>query len=281
MISIIIPAHNEAAVIARSLQTLLTGASPDEFEIIVVCNGCSDNTAEIARRFAPAVRVLETEVPGKTNALNLGDAAAHSFPRIYLDADVLISLEAIRTLAKRLADGDIHAVAPTPVLNVTHCSRLVRAYYAVRSCLPSARQGIGGSGVYALSAAGRARFSLFPNITADDAYVRLQFLPAERATMPYVHSTVYAPRTLKDLLAIRTRIYYGIAELAHRFPETAGNADVSNNRALIGVLKQPTMWTALITYTLVNTIARCRARLRKNGAAVQWTHDQSSRRQVA
>src|SRR5262249_29182479 len=158
-------------------------------------------------------------VPGKTNALNLGDATAQSFPRVYLDADVVVSLEAIRALAKRLTEGDIHAVAPTPVLNVTNCSKLVRAYYAVRSCLPSARQGIGGSGVYALSAPGRARFKAFPNITADDAYVRLQFRPAERATMPYVHSTVYAPRTLQNLVAIRTRVYYGIAELARRFPE--------------------------------------------------------------
>ena len=281
MISIIIPAHNEAAVIARNLQTLLAGAAPDELDIIVVCNGCSDNTAEVARRFAPAVRVLETEAPGKSNALNLGDAIAQSFPRVYLDADVVIGLEVVRSLARRLAKDDIYAVAPTPVLDVTNCSGLVRAYYTVRLRLPSARQGIGGSGVYALSAAGRARFVAFPNITADDAYVRLQFSPTERATIPSVESTVYPPRTLRSLLATRTRVYYGIAELAHRFPEMRANADVSNNRALVGLLKQPTMWPALATYLFVNTIARCRAYSRTNEAAIKWTHDQSSRHQVA
>jgi len=222
MISIIIPAHDEAAVIARSLQTLLAGAAPGELEIIAVCNGCSDNTAEVARRFAPAVRVIETDVPSKTNALNMGDAIAQSFPRIYMDADVLVPLDTVRALADRLAKGDIHAASPTPVINVTSCSPLVRAYYAIRSQLPSARQGLGGSGVYALSAAGRARFDEFPRITADDAFVRLHFSPTERTTIPSAISTVFAPRTLKDLMTIRTRIYFGNRELALHFPGNHG-----------------------------------------------------------
>lgn len=281
MISIVIPAHNEAGVIARGLEMLTAGAEQDEIEIFVVCNGCSDHTAEVARRFAPVVRVIETDVPSKANALNLGDATARSFPRIYVDADVVVRLDTIRALAERLAAGDVHAVAPTPIVDAGQCSRLVRAYYAARARLPSARQGIGGSGVYALSATGRARFTAFPDITADDAYVRLQFSPAERATLPYVNSTVYAPRTLRSLLAIRARIYYGIAELARRFPELLAKADASNNRALVGLFKRPMMWPALTIYLLVNTTARCMASSRRGRTSVEWTHDQSSRRQAA
>ncbi|MGA8273701.1 MAG: glycosyltransferase, partial [Candidatus Sulfotelmatobacter sp.] len=86
MVSIIIPAHNEGAVIARTLKAMTDGAQPAELDIIVVCNGCSDDTAAVARRFSPAVRVLETAIAGKTNALNLGDEAARSFPRVYVDA---------------------------------------------------------------------------------------------------------------------------------------------------------------------------------------------------
>jgi glycosyltransferase involved in cell wall biosynthesis len=281
MISIIIPAHNEAAVIARGLQALLAGAEPGELEIVVVCNGCTDNTADVARRFAPSIRVIETDVPSKTNALNMGDAIAQSFPRIYLDADVVITLDAARALARRLAKGDIHAVAPTPVIDVAGCSAPVRAYYAVRSRLPSARQGLGGSGVYALSALGRARFDEFPDITADDAYVRLHFSPTERATIPSAMSTVYAPRTLRSLMAIRTRVYFGTGELARRFPEIMANADASNNRSLVGLLKRPTMWPAVATYLYVNTAARCFAYLRTYRRSSKWTHDQSSRTQTA
>ncbi len=277
MITVIIPAHNEAAVIARGLQALLAGAGADELEVIVVCNACTDDTAEIARRFAPSVRVIETDVPGKTNALNLGDAIARSFPRIYLDADVVITFDTARALAARLARGDVDAVAPTPIIDVSGCSHPVRAYYAVRARLPSARQGIGGSGVYALSATGHGRFDQFPNITADDAFVRLQFSPTERATISDLLSTVYAPRTLKSLIATRTRVYFGIRELARRFPEIMANAGTSNHRSLIGLLERPTLWPAIAIYVYVTMMARLSAWLRAHQRSFKWTHDQSSR----
>ena len=49
MVSFVIPAHNEEAVIGRCLTALLAGARRDELDIIVVCNGCTDRTAEVAR----------------------------------------------------------------------------------------------------------------------------------------------------------------------------------------------------------------------------------------
>ena len=93
MISIVVPARNEGFVIARTLRAMATGAVPGELDVIVVCNGCTDNTADIARSFGPPVRVIETEVGSKVHALNLGDQAASTFPRIYADADVEITLE--------------------------------------------------------------------------------------------------------------------------------------------------------------------------------------------
>ena len=59
----------------------------------------------------------------------------------------------------------------------------VRAFYEVWSKLPYCRSGMIGSGVYALSEEGRRRFGRFPDITADDAFVRLHFKPAERRTV--------------------------------------------------------------------------------------------------
>src|SRR5258708_29449590 len=99
MISVIIPAHNESSVIARTLEAMTVGADLREIDVIVVCNGCSDDTAAVARRFAPRIRVIETAVASKSNAMNLGDQAAYGFPRIYVDADVVLTVEAIRTLA--------------------------------------------------------------------------------------------------------------------------------------------------------------------------------------
>jgi glycosyltransferase involved in cell wall biosynthesis len=146
MISVIIPAHNEEAVIGRSLDALCGDRSAQDIEILVVCNGCTDRTAQIARTFGPMVRVLETEIPSKVNALNLGDQAARSDVRFYVDADVLLRQQAVRTLASRL-HGPVLAVAPHFRMDLAGCSWAVRAFYDINGRLPSSHEGIGGSGV--------------------------------------------------------------------------------------------------------------------------------------
>src|SRR6478735_2382051 len=50
VVSVVIPAHNEAQVIEPNLRALLAGVEPGAFEVVVVCNGCTDATADIARR---------------------------------------------------------------------------------------------------------------------------------------------------------------------------------------------------------------------------------------
>jgi glycosyltransferase involved in cell wall biosynthesis len=278
MISIVVPAHNENSGIARLLRAILTGFPQEELDVVVVCNGCTDGTANTARRFGSAVRVIETDVASKVHALNLGDKVARSFPRVYIDADVVISADAIRTLANRLEQGDVLAVAPTPNINLVGCSRLVRAYFGVRGCLPSSRQGIGGSGVYALSEAGRKRFGDFPKLIADDVYVRVQFQPQERETLAHVTSIVFAPRTLKQLIAIRARAHYGIFELADRFPMLfKKNIDDSNLRTIIALLRKPKLWPGMLVYFYVNATAKSWARIWRRVGIFVWRRDDTSR----
>ncbi len=105
MTAIIIPAHNEAARIDATLQAVLSSIGDEGVQVIVVCNGCNDDTADRARQYAPRVCVLETTVASKTNALNLGDEAASSFPRIYLDADVIVSKSLVSDLVRALEAG--------------------------------------------------------------------------------------------------------------------------------------------------------------------------------
>ena len=89
MISVVIPAHNEEAVIASTLRSVLEGLEQGA-EVLVVCNGCSDDTAAVAGTFGLPVRVLEIEPASKVAALNAGDEVAAGYPRIYLDADVTL-----------------------------------------------------------------------------------------------------------------------------------------------------------------------------------------------
>src|SRR4051794_33631161 len=105
MISIVVPAHNESSVIARALSQWVGKPASDEICVVVVCNGCTDDTAKAARLFGPTVHVVESNVASKTCALNLGDQISRVFPRIYVDADIIITVDAIRALAKRLEQG--------------------------------------------------------------------------------------------------------------------------------------------------------------------------------
>lgn len=277
MISIIIPAHNEGPVIARTLRMLTFDAAPDELDVVVVCNGCTDNTALVARSFGEPVRVIETSLANKANALNLGDQACRSFPRIYLDADVVTTISGVRDLAKCLDKGDVAAVAPTPYFELNGCSWPVRAFYDVRRRLPSFGEGIGGSGVYALSENGRRRFSQFPRLVADDMYVRLQFKPNERATVDSVRSTVFAPRTIKSLLAIEARADFGTRELELLHPELWKNVGHNNQKALLGLFKNPFLWPKLVVYCFVRAIARRQAHSLLKASNFVWERDETSR----
>lgn len=280
MISVVVPARNESAVIGRTLAAIVSGAAPGEIEVVVVCNGCTDDTAEIARGFGTPVRVIETGIGNKSRALNLGDQAVSAFPRIYVDADVVIPLAALRALAGRLEEGDALAVAPRANINCDGATRCVRAYYDVRSMLPSAREGIGGSGVYAVSETGRQRFGQFPDVIADDGYMRIQFKVHERRTLADVESTVFAPRTVKDLVRIRTRAYLGTIELARRYPDLWQNKGDRNHKSVLRLLWFSFLWPKLAVYCYVNIIARYRALSRAKASSLSWERDNTSRNPV-
>jgi cellulose synthase/poly-beta-1,6-N-acetylglucosamine synthase-like glycosyltransferase len=71
-IAVLIPAHDEAAGIGATLETILPQLAPTD-RVVTIADNCSDDTAAIARRFG--VTVLErqdTEHRGKGYALNFG-----------------------------------------------------------------------------------------------------------------------------------------------------------------------------------------------------------------
>jgi glycosyltransferase involved in cell wall biosynthesis len=87
-VSVVVPAHNEAAGIGATVQAVLGQTSGDvAVEAIVVDDGSTDATAEIAR--AAGARVIRLDGPGSgpAAARNRGAAAAHGDPIVFLDAD--------------------------------------------------------------------------------------------------------------------------------------------------------------------------------------------------
>ena len=136
MTSVIIPAFNEEAVIGRTLASLLESIGDRPAEVIVVCNGCQDRTAEVAHRFASRVTVIETPQGGKCNAINLGEQYGKTFPRIYLDADISVSPTFFADLEAAFDDTDVDAAWPSVHYDLNRCSWLVAGFYRVWTALP-------------------------------------------------------------------------------------------------------------------------------------------------
>jgi glycosyltransferase involved in cell wall biosynthesis len=260
--SVVVPAHDEAAVITDRLGRLLASVPPGTVEVVVVANGCSDDTAAAARRL-PGVRVVELSEPSKTAALNAGDLEATCFPRIYLDADIRISGATLLRLADALSTERAVVAAPRVSFDVSGSSWPVRAFYAAFQRLPYAADGLIGLGVYGFSESARRRFGEFPAVVADDLYVQRLFPDDERCTVDATFGVV-APRTLGSLLAVRTRVARGNRELATRAGELgleARSTTTDTVRELArAVVREPGLLPAALVYLGVTVGARIRAR---------------------
>ncbi|HEX4337008.1 MAG TPA: glycosyltransferase family 2 protein [Polyangiaceae bacterium] len=279
MFSIVIPAYNEAAVIERCLRTMLDGARPDELEIIVVANGCKDDTAERARAFGGPVRVIETPVGSKIGALNLGDSAARHFPRMYIDADIQVTIDALRQVAALLGDDSpIVVAAPQAMFSYEGRPLLVRSFYKVWTSLPFFTENLIGAGFYAFSRKGRERFESFPDIIGDDAFARLIARPEERLALKHATFTISPPRNLRAVAKIQTRARAGNYELRAKFPELMENETTSAQRSLKIIASRLDLWMHAPVYLGVMGYAKLRAHLKlKRGQEKIWERDNTGR----
>ncbi len=279
MFSVIIPAYNESSVIERCLRSILAEAQPGEIEIIVVANGCHDDTADKARAFGEPVKVIETPVGSKINALNLGDEAASHFPRMYVDADIVVSTRALRDVARLLADDSpVLVAAPQAAFTYEGRPLLVRSFYKVWSSLPFFTENLIGAGFYAMSRQGRERFGKFPEIIGDDAFVRLVVAPHERRAVKTATFTISPPRTIRSVAKIMTRARAGNYELREKFPELQKNETTRPQRSLRIIAERPDLWLHAPIYLGVMTYAKLRAHLKLlRGQQKHWERDDTGR----
>ena len=103
MISIIVPAYNEEACLEATLEALRRQNHPS-FEIIVVANGCTDQTAEVARERCDRLIVLSKKSLGV--ARNLGARMARGELLLFLDADTRLEPLALRVISEQFSRTD-------------------------------------------------------------------------------------------------------------------------------------------------------------------------------
>lgn len=271
--AVIIPAHNEELSIATLLRALMPGVQKKRYNITVACNGCSDRTAEIVRYHFPQVCCIELEQASKVAALNAAENAELGFPRIYIDADVVISSSAVEALIDACRNASSPTVvAPRAVPKNDGCEWVVRTYYQAWQKTVFFRLHGFGSGVYALNRAAREKFERFPNLISDDGFVRQILNYDNIRVVESAKSLVKSPRDFAGLIRIKTRSKLGSLEI--RDSETKiGEGPQFKQR----FLQRPTI-TERLVYGGINLLALFNAHrlIRKQGRA-HWLRDETSR----
>ena len=272
--TILIPAWNEATVIARTLRTLQEGLAPGRLRLVIIANACSDETAKLARQAAPEALVLETPVPGKCHAMNLGlTRAAPGRPVVFLDADLCVSASDVLALIEPLAAGTTLAACGRMEIDATGASALVRAWVRAWAMNPYFARGKFG-GLFALSPEGRARVFPLPALTADDEWIRRAFAPQEVAFVPACRFTALAPRNLGALIQTRRRALRGArAVLARGRSVPQGEGPRAMLRA---ALPRPWLWPDLAVFGAVMLWVRLLLALEQDKAAT-WERDLTNR----
>lgn len=107
VLSIIIPAHDEAPVIGATLDAVFaaTRARRADVDVIVVDDASTDATADIARE--RGARVIRVELRHIAGARNAGAAAAVGDRLLFVDADTLVSAQAVDAAMHALDSGAV------------------------------------------------------------------------------------------------------------------------------------------------------------------------------
>ncbi|MGY6024952.1 bifunctional polysaccharide deacetylase/glycosyltransferase family 2 protein [Streptomyces spinosirectus] len=222
-VSVIVPAYNEKECIANTLESLSRSTHP--IEIIVVDDGSTDGTSEIAREAAYAlgmtnVRVIRQDNAGKPAALNNGVRSAGCDLVVMMDGDTVFEPETVRRLVQPFADPGVGAVAGnakvgnrnTVIGAWQHIEyvmgfNLDRRMYDLLRCMPTIPGAIGAFRREAVLQVG----GMSEDTLAEDTDITIAMHRAGWRVVYEEHARAWteAPGSLKQLWSQRYRWSYG------------------------------------------------------------------------
>ncbi|HEX7480645.1 MAG TPA: glycosyltransferase [Polyangiales bacterium] len=112
LVTVVVPAYNEAMVISTTLASLLA-STYENLEILVVDDGSTDATAEVVAGMAaeqPRIRLIKQPNGGKSAAANNALQQARGEIVVAVDADTLVSADAIPKMIVHFANPEVTAV---------------------------------------------------------------------------------------------------------------------------------------------------------------------------
>ena len=100
LVTVVIPCYNQAHFLGEAIESVLS-QSYKRFEIVVVDDGSTDDTSEVATRY-PRVRCIRQENQGLSGARNTGIGHARGEYLVFLDADDRLLPEALEAGVREL-----------------------------------------------------------------------------------------------------------------------------------------------------------------------------------
>jgi peptidoglycan-N-acetylglucosamine deacetylase len=221
--SVIVPCFNEGKTLDNCIRSLLN-QTYDNYEIIIVNDGSTDNTLSIARQLArdnqPRIRIINKSNGGKASALNRGLARSRGDIIVCIDADSMFLHNTLQQLVLSFQIPDVAAVGGN--VKVANSSKLLgrqqsleyitgltlqRQAFAYLGCMQVISGAIGAFRRSALVAIGG--YSHDTIVEDMDTTIELAKRGYKIAYNPQAIAYTEAPENLRDFLKQRYRWTYG------------------------------------------------------------------------
>ncbi len=127
-VSVIIPTYNRSGMVKEAISSVLAQTEQD-FEIIVVDDGSTDNTREVVKSIAgPRIRYFYKQNGGPASARNFGLSKARGQFIAFLDSDDLWPTNYLDVMVANLRNNQDFGVAYSPITVVYTDGNRIKSY---------------------------------------------------------------------------------------------------------------------------------------------------------
>jgi biofilm PGA synthesis N-glycosyltransferase PgaC len=298
LVTVIVPAYNEEKAIGKTVDALLELSYVNK-EIIIVDDGSTDGTFEVAKRYARSdfTRVVTKPNGGKWDALNTGIKVAKGEFIVCIDADTLLDPDAIQHLIKHFSDPEIGAVAGNVKVGNRRglLTKLQALEYVVginlhrRSEANLQNVTVVPGPIGAFRASVLKDIGLFEGDTfAEDADITLKILKAGYKTVFEARAIGYteAPTSMTSLAKQRYRWYRGSLQVLSKHKDMIFNRKYGRTGTFVmpwrifnGIIYPwfmffTLMWLLVFCFNPISPYTIYQPRIR--GGPPEWTRGQGS-----
>jgi cellulose synthase/poly-beta-1,6-N-acetylglucosamine synthase-like glycosyltransferase len=209
-VSLVIPAYNEEEIIEKKIKNSLSLDYPGSLEVMVVSDGSTDGTVDLASRFSDVTVKHFDERCGKMAVLNKTVPEVNSEIIVFTDANSMFEKDAVRKLVRHLADpsvgcaGGVKKIVPNGKIGQHE-----KAYWGFETFLKTKESELGSSFVDGAIYAIKKEIYPFPRheqIIMDDFAVSLGVINENRRVVFEPEAVAYETASFHTFDEFRRKV---------------------------------------------------------------------------